>query len=47
MPGLLDYAPDADALMSLSAEDLGMILLELIQKQRALRFTPSGGYWPK
>lgn len=41
MPGLLDYLPDADALMSLSAEDLGMILLELIQKQKALRFTIS------
>ena len=41
MPGLLEYLPDADSLMSLSAEDLGMILLTLIQKQRALRFTPT------
>jgi uncharacterized protein (TIGR02391 family) len=40
MPGLLEILPEADSLMSLSAEDLGLILLELIQKQKALRFTP-------
>lgn len=41
MPGLLDYAPNAEDLVALSAEDLGMILLELIQQRRSLRFTPS------
>jgi uncharacterized protein (TIGR02391 family) len=40
VPGLLEILPEADSLISLTAEDLGMILLELIQQQRALRFTP-------
>jgi uncharacterized protein (TIGR02391 family) len=34
MTGLLDYLPDADALMALGAEDLGMILLTLMQQER-------------
>jgi hypothetical protein len=46
MPGLIDYLPDADALISLNAEDLGMILLELMQKENAIRFAPSGFEMP-
>jgi uncharacterized protein (TIGR02391 family) len=38
MPGLLDYLPNADALTSLGPEDLGMILLELMQKVRGPNF---------
>jgi hypothetical protein len=41
MPGLRDYLPDADSLISLSAEDLGMLLLELMQAEKKPRFTPS------
>ena len=45
MPGLLDYLPDADALLALSPEDLGMMLRELMQQQRGSRsdFETSGG----
>jgi hypothetical protein len=38
MPGLQDYLPIADALTSLSPEDLGMIILELVQKARGPNF---------
>jgi uncharacterized protein (TIGR02391 family) len=43
MPGLLDYLPDADALLALTAEDLGIILLGLMQQIRGPnpRFTLS------
>ncbi|MGY4294613.1 hypothetical protein ACVWXN_002708 [Bradyrhizobium sp. i1.4.4] len=41
MAGLRDYLPDADALLSLTAEDLGLVLLELMQAVRGPRFTPS------
>jgi len=34
MAGLIDFLPDADALIALTAEDLGAILLELVQKER-------------
>lgn len=34
MPGLMDFLPSADALIELSAEDLGMILLHLVQNER-------------
>ena len=38
MSVLLDYLPNADALTSLGPEDLGMILLELMQKVRGPNF---------
>jgi uncharacterized protein (TIGR02391 family) len=36
MPGLIDFLPTADALIELSAEDLGMILLHLVQQERVM-----------
>ncbi len=41
MAGLIDYLPDADSLLALGPEDLGMILLQLLQKQ------PGGGNFTK
>jgi uncharacterized protein (TIGR02391 family) len=38
MPGLQDYLPNADDLTSLSPEDLGMVILELVQKVRGPNF---------
>jgi hypothetical protein len=37
MPGLIDYLPDAESLLALGPEDLGMILLELLQQDRQPR----------
>src|SRR5258706_16056795 len=37
MPGLLDYLPDAESLLALGPEDLGLILLELVQNERQPR----------
>jgi uncharacterized protein (TIGR02391 family) len=42
----MDYLPDADTLMSLGPEDLGMILLGLAQQERGPRFTPSSFEMP-
>jgi uncharacterized protein (TIGR02391 family) len=39
MPGLMDYLPTADNLLALGPEDLGIILLEIIQKARVQRIT--------
>jgi hypothetical protein len=33
---LMDYLPDADALLAAAAEDLGMILLEMAQNERGI-----------
>jgi uncharacterized protein (TIGR02391 family) len=41
MTGLVDYLPDADALLALRPEDLGMILLSLIQAERPRNVTKS------
>src|ERR1700732_3056255 len=41
MPGLIDYVSDAKTLLSLGAEDLGLILLNLLQEQRDIRHTVS------
>jgi hypothetical protein len=41
MSGLMDFAPSADALLELSTEDLGMILLRLTQDQRTPNVTLS------
>ena len=41
MPGLMDYLRDADSLLALGPEDLGMILLELVQKERVSKVTLS------
>src|SRR5208282_3359861 len=40
MPGLIEYLPNADSLLALGAEDLGMILLQLLQTERG-NFTRS------
>jgi uncharacterized protein (TIGR02391 family) len=37
----MDYLPDADSLLALGPEDLGMILLELVQKERLPKVTLS------
>jgi uncharacterized protein (TIGR02391 family) len=34
MAGIIDFLPTADALLELSPEDLGMIVLHLVQKER-------------
>jgi uncharacterized protein (TIGR02391 family) len=41
MPGLMDLLPSADLLLDLEAEDLGLILLQLLQRERGPRFTLS------
>jgi Protein of unknown function (Hypoth_ymh) len=41
MPGLIDYVPDAKTLLSLGPEDLGLIILNLLQEQRDIRFALS------
>src|SRR6266404_1786734 len=41
MAGIIDYLPDAGSLLALGPEDLGMILLQLLQKQ------PGGGNFTK
>ncbi len=38
MAGLIDYLPDADALIALGPEDLGIMLLELMQQLRGRNF---------
>jgi len=41
MAGLIDYLPSADSLLTLPPEDLGMILLPLVQAERPRNVTPS------
>jgi uncharacterized protein (TIGR02391 family) len=41
MPGLIDFLPDAEALKVIGPEDLGMVMLELVQQERGPRFTLS------
>jgi uncharacterized protein (TIGR02391 family) len=41
MAGLIDFLPDANALKALEPEDLGFVLLQLIQQGREPRFTLS------
>jgi uncharacterized protein (TIGR02391 family) len=41
MAKLMDYLPDADALLSAAVEDLGMIFLDLAQSHQGHNFTPS------
>jgi hypothetical protein len=41
MAKLIDYLPDADALLTLTAEDLGLILLDLAHGHQGVRFTIS------
>lgn len=41
MPGLLSLLPSADDLLALQAEDLGLILLKLVQQERGPRVTLS------
>jgi uncharacterized protein (TIGR02391 family) len=40
MPGLIDFVRDADSLAALAPEDLGMIVLQLVQNERGI-FTGS------
>ena len=41
MPGLKEFLPTADGLIELNAEDLGMILLHLVQQERTTNVTLS------
>jgi uncharacterized protein (TIGR02391 family) len=41
MPGLMEFLPTADGLNELNAEDLGMILLHLVQQERTTNVTLS------
>jgi hypothetical protein len=41
MAGLIDYLPSADSLLALPPEDLGMILLPLVQAERTRNVTTS------
>lgn len=41
MAGLIDYLPNADALLALPPEDLGIILLPLVQAERTRNVTKS------
>ena len=41
MTGLVNYVPDADTLLALPPEDLGMILLPLVQAERTRNVTKS------
>jgi hypothetical protein len=41
VPGLADLVPDADTLLALAPEDLGMILLKLVQAERTENVAPS------
>ena len=41
MAGLIEYLPDADGLIGLGPEDLGMILLQLVQAERTRNVTKS------
>jgi hypothetical protein len=41
MTGLLNHFPTADDLLALPAEDLGGVLLQLVQEERAPRVTLS------
>ena len=34
MPGLIDFFPDADSLLAVGPEDLGIVLLQLVQQER-------------
>jgi len=40
MPGVIDFVRDADSLAALAPEDLGMIVLQLVQNERG-NFTRS------
>lgn len=46
MTTLLDYFSDADALIAVGPEDLGLVLLQLIQDEKALRVSPSNLEYP-
>jgi uncharacterized protein (TIGR02391 family) len=41
MPGIIDFLPDADSFLALGPEDLGLILLRLIQNDRSPMVAPS------
>ncbi len=46
MATLLDYFSDANSLIAIGAEDLGLVLLQLIQAERATRVAPSNIEYP-
>ena len=46
MAGLIDYLPNADALLALRPEELGMILLSLAQRERTRNFTKTNFEMP-
>jgi uncharacterized protein (TIGR02391 family) len=39
MPGLIDFLPDAASLLAVAPEDLGIVLLQLVQQERVSRVT--------
>jgi uncharacterized protein (TIGR02391 family) len=39
MPGLIDFFPGADSLVAVAPEDLGIVLLQLVQQERGPRVT--------
>jgi uncharacterized protein (TIGR02391 family) len=41
MAGIIDFVPDADSFLALGTEDLGLILLKLIQSDRSQSIAPS------
>ena len=46
MPGLIDIFPDAEDLLAVAPEDLGIVILQLVQQERAPRVTPSNFEMP-
>jgi uncharacterized protein (TIGR02391 family) len=46
MPGLIDYFPDAESLLAVAPEDLGIVILQLVQHERAARVSPSNFEMP-
>jgi hypothetical protein len=46
MPGLIDILSDAENLFAVAPEDLGIVILQLVQQERAPRVTPSNFEMP-
>lgn len=46
MPGLIDFFPDAESLLAVAPEDLGIVILQVIQQERTPRVSPSNFEMP-
>jgi hypothetical protein len=46
MPSLINYFPDADSLSATAPEDLGIVLLQLVQQELGARVTISNLEYP-